>query len=1034
MSSFFINNYDKKKTFSSFLPGIAGKKGTPMWCFYVNRGQAIGSFGIENKNNAIMEFFPANIMYQNIAANGFRTFIKCNSYVFEPFSESNIIDNVQRNMYIDMNGLVVEEINNSKGIKITVKYFTIPEEEFAALSRTVIVENISNEAIKLEIIDGLPNIIPYGIDNNEYKSVGNTLQSWMNIENIDNKIPFYKVRCSTVDCAQIVAVNKGNFYMSFIEDRQLVNPIVDKELIFGYNTSLSFPENFAKKNIAQLKKEKQSFYNKMSSAFTPASVNLKIGESTTINTLIGHISDIEVINNNVRRLSQKSYIEAKRKIAEQLIIDLTSNINTKTGNEKFDEYVSQNYLDNVLRGGYPLILGSKTKHVYHIYSRKHGDLERDYNFFSLSPEMYSQGNGNYRDVNQNRRNDVFFNPKVGNFNIKLFLNLIQLDGYNPLIVKGSKFRVKEGCYYKVIELLSLNEQCVFNLDCFTPGELVLFVRSNCKSKGINEDEVLDFVMNCSEQFIEAEFGEGFWIDHWTYNMDQINSYLNIFPEKKQWLLFEDVDYVYYQSPAKVKPRASKIISTSKGDRQYNSVEEIELQDRIKLLRDNFGRGKVFKTTLYVKLLNLALIKFSSMDIEGIGIEMEAEKPGWNDSLNGLPGLFGSGVGETLELIRLLDFMLSCDRGVEVSIPVEIYDLLVSVYNCLEDYNNCLDDNKKFVYWDRVATLREQFREQTYIGISGKMNNINIKDINIILEEFKVKIQKGIDRALELGNGLMPTYFRYDIQTHKEQNTMEVLGHRSNTLPYFLEGPAKALKVLTSKSKAKELYNCIKKSNIYDKKLKMYKVCECLDREPYEIGRARAFTRGWLENESIFLHMSYKYLLSVLEAGLYDEFFSDLQTSLVPMMDSNIYGRSIFENSSFIASSANPDETQHGRGHIARLSGSTAEFIHMWIIMMVGHEPFRIINNELQLHLKPILPKSYFDENKQLSFRFLGKTKVVYINESGLDTWNNVHVGSIIIMNSLDVYEFREYVGEPYTSRIRNGEFDEIIVRLESGDE
>lgn len=31
-----------------------------MWVFYVNRGQGIASFGIENKDNAILEFLPAN--------------------------------------------------------------------------------------------------------------------------------------------------------------------------------------------------------------------------------------------------------------------------------------------------------------------------------------------------------------------------------------------------------------------------------------------------------------------------------------------------------------------------------------------------------------------------------------------------------------------------------------------------------------------------------------------------------------------------------------------------------------------------------------------------------------------------------------------------------------------------------------------------------------------------------------------------------------------------------------------------------------
>lgn len=86
-------------------------------------------------------------------------------------------------------------------------------------------------------------------------------------------------------------------------------------------------------------------------------------------------------------------------------------------------------MDNVLRGGYPMQLGNNK--IFYVYSRKHGDLERDYNYFSMLPEFYSQGNGNFRDVNQNRRCDTFFAPFVGRKNIQEFYSLIQLDGYNP---------------------------------------------------------------------------------------------------------------------------------------------------------------------------------------------------------------------------------------------------------------------------------------------------------------------------------------------------------------------------------------------------------------------------------------------------------------------------------------------------------------------------------------------------------------------------------------------------------------------------
>ncbi len=64
-------------------------------------------------------------------------------------------------------------------------------------------------------------------------------------------------------------------------------------------------------------------------------------------------------------------------------------------------------------------------------------------FLCLAPTFLSQGNGNYRDVNQNRRNDVWFNRDVKDSSLINFLNLIQADGYNPLIVKGAIFVIKD---------------------------------------------------------------------------------------------------------------------------------------------------------------------------------------------------------------------------------------------------------------------------------------------------------------------------------------------------------------------------------------------------------------------------------------------------------------------------------------------------------------------------------------------------------------------------------------------------------------
>ena len=116
--TFIIKNYDKMPAFSSFLPGLAGIKGIPLWAYYTNRGQGINSFGIHHKNKAIMEFNPANTAYENTPVKGFRTFIKCDGVYFEPFFTFN--KSVERNLYIKKNSFTIEEINDKHGLKISV--------------------------------------------------------------------------------------------------------------------------------------------------------------------------------------------------------------------------------------------------------------------------------------------------------------------------------------------------------------------------------------------------------------------------------------------------------------------------------------------------------------------------------------------------------------------------------------------------------------------------------------------------------------------------------------------------------------------------------------------------------------------------------------------------------------------------------------------------------------------------------------------------------------------------------------------------
>jgi hypothetical protein len=209
---------------------------------------------------------------------------------------------------------------------------------------------------------------------------------------------------------------------------------------------------------------------------------------------------------------------------------------------------------------------------------------------------------------------------------------------------------------------------------------------------------------------------------------------------------------------------------------------------------------------------------------------------------------------------------------------------------------------------------------------------------------------------------------------------------------------------------------------------MYKVNASLAELPPDIGRAQAFPPGWLENESIWLHMEYKYLLEMLRAGLYKEFFEEFQATLVPFLDSKTYGRSPLENSSFIVSSAYPDASLHGAGFVARLSGSTAEFLSIWSFMMAGKQPFVMRDGQLQLSLQPALPGWLFTAEGCASFSFLGKCMVTYHNPKRVDTFADGARIQRIELRTDDGKSIKidgDVIGHPHAALVRDGRVEQI---------
>jgi hypothetical protein len=237
----------------------------------------------------------------------------------------------------------------------------------------------------------------------------------------------------------------------------------------------------------------------------------------------------------------------------------------------------------------------------------------------------------------------------------------------------------------------------------------------------------------------ASFKAGFWADHWTYYIELIESYLAIYPDWEERIMY-NTELPYFYSPAFVKPRSDKYVlstnfeGTGKHVRQLDAVDEADKEKLLyekRFLKNTTGwydfaanwqhdtSDNVFYSSPIGKLFLLATMKFVTRDPYGMGIEYEAGRPGWDDANNGLVGMLGSGMPETYELIVLIKYILSTVYRLrrEIPVPTELDDLLRVVESEIKVLKVAkIPDLRSmhqrvpqayFDYWDAVSTAREK---------------------------------------------------------------------------------------------------------------------------------------------------------------------------------------------------------------------------------------------------------------------------------------------------------------------------------------
>ena len=302
-----IENYDKKDTFASFLPGLSGISGIPIWCYYVNRGQCVSSFGVEDKDHAIMEFFPAHQAYKETPLSGFRSFVKVDGVFTEMFATGE----GEKRMDIGLNTLSIHQTLSEAQLEMDVDYITLPGEEVGALIRKVTLTNTAKETRHVELLDGMPVVIPYGVSLGSVKDMGHTSMAWMQVEDVETGVPFYRVRASMADTATVNVIRGGNYGFAIGKDGNRCPVIADTDLVFGYDDSLMRPVGFEESSLQELLKKEQILVNKYPCMFFAAEKTLEAGEAIVLYELIGQVPSKEKLSRFLEKELIAEYFEEK---------------------------------------------------------------------------------------------------------------------------------------------------------------------------------------------------------------------------------------------------------------------------------------------------------------------------------------------------------------------------------------------------------------------------------------------------------------------------------------------------------------------------------------------------------------------------------------------------------------------------------------------------------------------------------------------------------------------------------------------------
>ncbi|MBP7184130.1 MAG: hypothetical protein KBA06_01380 [Saprospiraceae bacterium] len=706
---------------------------TNHWMFLSSNGGI--SAGRKNSEFALFPYYTDDKITESTETTGNKTIIRIKRSkgieLWEPFSIRNINKyNTTNNLYKNKYGnkIIFEEVNLD--LNLTFRYEWNNSTKYGFVKKSTII-NDSDVAYDISILDGIQNIIPFGIGSELQLRVSNLGDAYKRSELDEvSGLGIFAISANIVDKAEPSESLKANivFSLETISPKYLLSSIQLQNFRDGFDViqetdikgekgayfvvqdfeikSQSKNEWYIIANVNQSQsdviklieniKSDSDLYHKIQTDINIGTQNLKrlvtsadglqfssdeIRDSRHFSNTVFNIMRGGVFDDNYQ-IELKDFKNYLYQANKTLYSSLSALLN------ELPQVFSLFYLTEVVKKSTNKDFKRlATEYLPLKFSRRHGDPSRPWNKFSINTQSEIDGSkildyqGNWRDIFQNWEALVHAYPHFIEAIIHKFLNSSTFDGYNPYRI------TKDGFDWETIE----------------------------------PDDPWSYI--------------GYWGDHQIiYLLKLLEFSEKYFPNSLRNRL-DECQFVYAHVPYKIKsyqhilnnPKDTIIFDLESDKNIRHSVAENGADATLLTYNNN---NQIIYVNFIEKILATLLSKLSNFVLEG-GIWMNTQRPEWNDANNALVGN-GLSMVTLYYLRRFITFIKNIIVNSEcngVSISSELLQFYNKIYTAFSANKYLI--NSKITNTDRKRMLdifgeaASEYRQHIYTcGFSSDKQQLN----------------------------------------------------------------------------------------------------------------------------------------------------------------------------------------------------------------------------------------------------------------------------------------------------------------------